>query len=205
MTTKLFYTPGACSLSPHIALLEAGIPFDLVQVDLAAKKTKDGTSFLAINGKGYVPALQLDDGELITEGAIIVQYIADQKPHSGLAPAVGTPQRRRLQEWLHFIATELHKGFGPILNPKGNDELRAALKDRLYARFDYLSKSLEGKDYLLGDTFTVADGYAYYVLRNLVRLDGPGALDQRPVLKSYFERVAARPAVRAALSAEGLS
>jgi glutathione S-transferase len=120
MTTKLFYTPGACSLSPHIALLEAGLAFDLIQVDLAAKKLKDGASFLAVNGKGYVPALQLDDGELITEGAIIVQYIADQKPASGLAPAVGTPERRRLQDWLHFIATELHKGFGPINNPKGN-------------------------------------------------------------------------------------
>jgi glutathione S-transferase len=205
MTTKLFYSPGACSLSPHIALLEAGIPFDLVQVDLAAKKIKDGASFLAVNGKGYVPALKLDDGELITEGAIIVQYIADQKPESGLAPAAGTPERRRLQEWLHFIATELHKGFGPINNPKGNDELRAALKDRLYTRFDYLSKSLEGKNYLLGNTFTVADGYAYYVLRNLVRLDGPSALEQRPVLKAYFERVGTRPAVKAALSAEGLS
>jgi len=205
MTTKLFYTPGACSLSPHIALLEAGLPFELVQVDLAAKKTKEGADFLAVNGKGYVPALQLDNGELITEGAIIVQYVADQKPESGLAPAAGTPERRRLQEWLHFVATELHKGFGPIFNPKGNDELRAALKERLYTRFEFLSKSLEGKNYLLGDTFTVADGYAYYVLRNLIRLDGKAALEQRPVLKAYFERVAARPAVKAALLAEGLS
>lgn len=152
-----------------------------------------------------MPALQLDNGELITEGAIIVQYVADQKPETGLAPAAGTPERRRLQEWLHFVATELHKGFGPIFNPKGNDELRAALKERLYTRFEFLSKSLEGRNYLLGDTFTVADGYAYYVLRNLIRLDGKAALEQRPVLKAYFERVAARPAVKAALLAEGLS
>jgi glutathione S-transferase len=205
MPTKLFYTPGACSLSPHIALLEAGVPFELVKVDLAAKKINDGQSFLAVNGKGYVPALEAEDGEVITEGAIIVQYIADQKPESGLAPAAGTKARRRLQEWLHFIATELHKGFGPINNPKGNDELRAALKDRLYTRFDFLSKSLEGKDYLLGDTFTVADGYAYYTLRNLARLDGPSAFEKRPVLKAYFERIGARPAVKAALAAEGLS
>ncbi len=206
MTTQLYYTPGACSLSPHIALREAGVPFELVQVDLAAKKLKEsGSSFLEVTPKGYVPALRAEDGELITEGAIIVQYIADQRPERALAPAVGTPERRRLQEWLHFIATELHKGFGPINNPKGNDELRHALKDRLYSRFDFLSRSLEGKDYLLGAQFTVADGYAYYTLRNLLKLDGPSALEKRPVLKAYFERIAARPAVKEALAAEGLT
>ncbi len=166
MTIKLFYTPGACSLSPHIALREAGVPFELVQVDLAAKKTEHGENFLTINPKGYVPALLTSTGELVTEGAIIVQYIADQRPESGLAPAYGTPERRRVQEWLHFIATELQKGFGPINNPKANDELRQVLKDRLFSRFELLSKNLEGKSYLLGDTFTVADGYALYVLRD---------------------------------------
>jgi glutathione S-transferase len=205
MTIKLFYTPGACSLSPHIALREAGLPFELVQVDLSAKKTEHGENFLTINPKGYVPALLTDSGELITEGAIIVQYIADQRPESGLAPSAGTAERRRVQEWLHFIATELQKGLGPINNPKANDELRHVLKERLFLRFDFLSKSLEGKNYLLGDTFTVADGYAYYVLRGLRRLEGQAAFDQRPVLKAYFERISARPAVQAVLAAEKLS
>jgi len=205
MTLKLFYSPGACSLSPHIALREAGLQFELVQVDLAAKKTEHGENFLAINPKGYVPALLTESGELITEGAIIVQYIADQKPESGLAPAAGTPERRRLQEWLHFIATELQKGLGPINNPKANDELRQALKQRLFLRFDFLSKSLEGKDYLLGNRFSVADGYAFYVLRGLRRLEGQAAFEQRPVLKAYFERLSARPAIQAVLQAEKLS
>ncbi|MEI9939099.1 MAG: glutathione transferase GstA [Pseudomonadota bacterium] len=205
MTIKLFYTPGACSLSPHIALREAGLPFELVQVDLTAKKTEHGENFLTINPKGYVPALLTDSGELITEGAIIVQYIADQRPESGLAPSAGTPERRRVQEWLHFIATELQKGLGPINNPKANDELRQVLKERLYLRFDFLSKSLEGKNYLLGNTFTVADGYAFYVLRGLRRLEGQAAFDQRPVLKAYFDRISARPAVQAVLAAEKLS
>jgi glutathione S-transferase len=205
MTIKLFYTPGACSLSPHIALREAGLPFQLVQVDLTAKKTEHGESFLAINPKGYVPALLTDNGELITEGAIIVQYIADQRPESGLAPAAGTRERRRLQEWLHFIATELQKGLGPINNSKANDELRQVLKERLFLRFDFLAKSLEGKEYLLGNRFSVADGYAFYVLRGLRRLEGQGAFDQRLVLKAYFERISARPAVQAVLEAEKLS
>jgi glutathione S-transferase len=205
MTIKLFYTPGACSLSPHIALREAGLPFELVQVDLTAKKTEHGENYLTINPKGYVPALLTDSGELITEGAIIVQYIADQRPESRLAPAAGTAVRRRVQEWLHFIATELQKGLGPINNPKANDELRSVLKERLFLRFDFLSKSLEGKNYLLGDRFTVADGYAFYVLRGLRRLEGQAAFDQRPVLKAYFERISARPAVQAVLAAEKLS
>jgi glutathione S-transferase-like protein len=121
---KLYFSPGSCSLSPHIALREAGLPFDLERVDLRAKKTSGGEDYLAINPKGYVPAVLLDDGELLTEGAIIVQYIADQRPELRLAPPQGTPERRRLQEWLHFIATELHKGFGPINNPRASAELR---------------------------------------------------------------------------------
>jgi glutathione S-transferase len=203
--SKLYYTPGACSLSPHIALREADLPFELVQVDLAEKKLKNGGgSFLSINPKGYVPALVLDDGQLLTEGAIIVTYIADQKPEKKLAPKSGTSERIKLKEWLHFIATELHKGFGPVNNPKTNDEAKQFFKTRLISRFEFLARSLEGRQYLLGDTFTVADGYAYYTLRNLKKLDA-SLLESSPLLKAYFERVGARPAVKAALQAEGLS
>jgi glutathione S-transferase len=203
MTLKLYYTPGACSLSPHIALREAGLPFELVKVDLASKKLADGSDFLAVNPKGYVPALGLDDGQLLTEGAIIVQYVADLRPDSQLAPKAGTFARVRLQEWLHFIATELHKGFGPINNPKSNPELKQVFRQRLDARFQILAAALERRQYLGEDGFSVADGYAFYTLRSLRRLDA-GALEQSVVLKGYFDRIAARPAVRAALEAEGL-
>ena len=204
MTNKLYYTPGACSLSPHIALREADLPFELVQVDLAEKKLKSGGSFLAVNPKGYVPALGVDDGRVLTEGAILVQWIADQKPEKNLAPKADTPERLKLQEWLNFIANELHKGFGPVNNPKINDEAKAFFKNRLLSRFEFLGKSLEGKPYLLGEKFSVADGYAYYTLRNLRKLDA-SVLEGSPILKGYFERVGERPAVRAALQAEGLS
>jgi glutathione S-transferase len=203
MTMKLYFSPGACSLSPHIALREAGLPFELEQVDLRAKKTKTGEDFLAINPKGYVPALRLDDGELLTEGAIIVQYIADHRPALELAPPAGTPERRRLQEWLHFIATELHKGFGPINNPKSSDELREALRTRLFSRFAFLGARVERQRFLVGETFTVADGYAYYVLRSLRKLDA-SALQRIPALGAYFDALSSRPAVRAALEAEGV-
>ncbi|MFL5306142.1 MAG: glutathione transferase GstA [Polyangia bacterium] len=200
---KLYFSPGACSLSPHVALREVGVPFDLVQVDLRAKKTKAGDDYLAINPKGYVPALRLDDGELVTEGAIIVQYIADLRPELRLAPPPGTPERRRLQEWLHFIATELQKGFAPINNPNAGDELKQALKARLLSRFAFLAQALEGKRFLL-DTFSVADGYAYYVLRSLRKLD-PAALQGDPTLAAYFDRLSSRPAVQAAVQAEGIA
>jgi len=204
MSIKLYYTPGACSLSPHIALREADLPFELVQVDLAKKELKSGASFLAVNPKGYVPAITLEDGSLLTEGAIIVQYIADQKPEKKLAPKSGTNERLKLKEWLHFIATELHKGFGPINNPKINPEAKQFFRDRLNSRFEFLTRSLEGKQYLLGDQFTVADGYAYYTLRNLRKLDA-AAVDDSRILKEYFERVGSRTKVREALQAEGLS
>jgi glutathione S-transferase len=204
MTIKLYFSPGACSLSPHIALREAGLPFELEQVNLQEKTLKGGASFLAVNPKGYVPALRLDDGQLITEGAIIVQYIADKRPEAKLAPAAGTIERVRLQEWLHFTATELHKAFGPINHPKSNDELRQVLKERLASRFGILAKAVTGQSYLLGDRFTVADGYAYYTLRNWKKLVGPefGGSD---ALRGYFARVEQREAVQAALAAEGLS
>lgn len=204
MTLKLYYTPGACSLSPHIALREAGLSFSLIKVDLQNKKVEDGSDYFAINPKGYVPALRLEDGQLLTEGAVIVQYIADQKPEAGLAPRAGTLARVRLQEWLHFIATELHKGFGPINHPKSNPELKQALRQRLDSRFQILASALQEQEYLLSEGFSVADIYAFYTLRNLRRLDS-AALDQSEVLKPYYERIAARPAVRAAFEAEGVS
>jgi glutathione S-transferase len=201
---KLYYAPGACSLSPHIALREADLPFELVQVDNRAKKTASGEDYLAINPKGYVPAVILDDGQLLTEGAIIVQYIADQKPESRLAPPNGTFERLRLQEWLHFIATELHKTFGPINNPKANEDLKESFKERLALRFQILARGLRGKSFLTGETFTIADGYAYYTLRNWRKLVGP-TFGDLPALAEYFDRVGARPAVKAALAAEGLT
>jgi glutathione S-transferase len=204
MTTTLYYTPGACSLSPHIALREAGLPFQLEAVDLKTKKTKSGADFLPINGKGYVPALKLENGNVLTEGAIIVQYIADQRPEKELAPPLGTFERVRLQEWLHFVATELHKGFGPVNNPKSNDEIRHVYKERLTARFQFLANALAGKDYLLGSKFTVADGYAYYTLRNWQKLVGAD-LGGSAVLRDYFARVGNRAAVRETLQAEGLT
>jgi glutathione S-transferase len=204
MTITLYYAPGACSLSPHIALREAGLPFELDAVDFKTKTTKSGRDFSQINPKGYVPALRLNDGEVLTEGAVIVQCIADQKPGLGLAPPPGTFERVRLQEWLHFIATELQKGFGPINHPKSNDELRQVFKERLTSRFQFLAKSLSGKDYLLGSKFTVADGYAYYTLRSWQKLVGP-EFGESSVLRAYFARVGAREAVRAALQAEGLT
>lgn len=201
---KLYYSPGSCSLSPHIALREAGLPFELARVDLKAKRTESGEDYLLINPKGYVPALTLDDGSLLTEGAILVQYIADQNPDARLAPRPGTIERYRLQEWLHFIATELHKGFGPINNPKSNVELKQALGQRLISRFTLLGKRVAEQKFLLGDTFSVADGYAYYTLRSLKKLDS-AALDGLPALTAYAARIEARQAVQAALEVEKLS
>ena len=204
MTIKLYYTPGSCSLSPHIALREAGLDFELVQVDLAAKKLKsDGSSFFAVNPKGYVPALLVEGNQLLTEGAIIVTYVADQKPEKKLAPNHGTLERIRFKEWLHFTATELHKGFGPINNAKSNDEVKQFFKARLFSRFEFVERSLEGKQFLLGDQFTVADGYLYYTLRNLKKLDA-AQLENWPLLKAHADRVEARAGVQAALRAEGL-
>lgn len=200
---KLYFTPGACSLSPHIALRELALSFELEAVDLRTKKTQSGGDFLAINPKGYIPALILNDGSLLTEGAIIVQYLADLRPDARLAPAQGTFERVRLQEWLHFIATELHKGFGPINHPKANDELKSVWKERLASRFAILATAVEKSPFVLGEQFTVADGYAYYVLRNWRKLTGPDFAGSH-ALKRYYESIAGRSSVRAALSAEGI-
>ena len=196
---KLYYSPGACSLSPHIVLNEAGLAFDAETVDLGAKKTKSGADYKAINPKGAVPALQLDNGQVLTEGSAIVQYLADQKPATKLAPAAGTMERYRLQEWLNYIASEVHKGFSPLFNPKATDEWKQVVKDNLGAKFDYLSKQLQGKDYLMG-AFSVADAYLFTILgwSKSMNID----LAKWPVLASYMERVGARPAVKAALEAE---
>lgn len=200
---KLFYSPGACSLSPHIALREAGLKFELEQVDLAAKKTKPGGDFLKVNPKGAVPALELDDGQVLSEGTAIVQYIADKAPASKLAPAAGTTERYRLMEWLNYIATELHGGFGPLFNPKIPADWKALSIQAIGKKFDYVSKALQGKTYILGEGFTVADAYLFTILGWTKYMDMD--LGKWPVLKAYCERVAARPAVAAALKAEGLT
>jgi glutathione S-transferase len=199
---KLYYSPAACSLSPHIVLRELALPFELVKVNLKTKRTADERDFTAINPKGYVPALELDDGQVLTEGPAIVQYLADRKPEAGLAPPNGTLARYRLQEWLNFISTELHKQFSPLFAPNTPDATKDAQRERLAARFDWLSKQLEGKDYLLGKDFSVADAYLFTVLSwgRHVGID----LAKWPTLKQYVERVAARPAVQEALKAEGL-
>ncbi|HUN45370.1 MAG TPA: glutathione transferase GstA [Stellaceae bacterium] len=200
---KLYFSPGACSLSPHIVLQEAGLAADLVQVDLKAKTTKTGGDFRSINPKGQVPTLELDDGDVLTEGPVIVQYIADRKPESKLAPAAGTKERYRLQEWLNYITSEMHKGFSPLFNPNAPDQWKQAVKDMLALRFDFLSKKLEGKPYLMGGTFTVADAYLFTIL-SWGKYHNIDYAAKWPVLQAYLGRVAERPAVQAALKAEGL-
>jgi glutathione S-transferase len=199
---KLYYMPGACSLSPHIALREAGIPFDLVKVDGKTKKTETGADFNAINPKSYVPVLELDDGRKLTEGAMIVQYIADNRPEAKLAPRAGTDARYDLQEWLIFISSEIHKGTGPLFNPQIPEAWKTVVLEKLGGRYDYLAKHLEKNQYVMGNAFSVADAYLFTVLNwaNFVGID----LGKWPALKAYQARVAARPAVQAALKAEGL-
>jgi glutathione S-transferase len=200
---KLYFTPGACSLSPHITLIETGLPFELVQVDLRAKTTKSGDNYLTICPKGYVPALQLDNGAMLTEGAIIVQYLADQVPEKNLVPRPGTFERYRVQEKLHFLATELHKAMSPLYNPKANEELKDSLKERLRLRVGVLAGDLGTRTYLAGDGFTVADGYAYYCLRSWQK-HAAAELSAWPNLEAYFARLEARPSVKRALVEEGL-
>jgi glutathione S-transferase len=199
---KLYFSPGACSLSPHIVLREAGANFQLEQVDNREKKTKSGQNFWTINPKGQVPVLELDTGERLTEGPIIVQYIADQKPGSGLLPPAGTMQRYRVQEWLNFITSELHKSFGPIFRPTTPDAYKAISKENLAKRFDFLDKELAGRQFLMGDKFTIADAYLFAVLRWTARIEMD--LAKWPNLKAYVDRIAGRPKVQEAMKAEGL-
>ena len=199
---KLYYSTGACSLSPRIVLMEAGLPFTAEKTDLKSKKTADGADYLAINSKGSVPALGLDDGQVLTEGPAIVQYLADLKPESGLAPRAGTFERYRLMEMLNYITSELHKGFSPLFKPDTPAETKKTTLDNLAKKFDWLSAHLGGRKFLMGDTFTVADAYLFTVLRwsALVHVD----LSRWPVLTAYLARVGDRPKVKEALQAEGL-
>ncbi|MBO4225898.1 glutathione transferase GstA [Bradyrhizobium neotropicale] len=199
---KLYYSPGACSLSPHIALLEAGLPYELVKVDVRAKKLENGDDFLQVNPKGQVPALALDSGELVTEGPVIVQIIADRAAGKNLAPAHGSAERYKLLEWLNFITTELHKNFSPLFAPVLSDDTKAFFKDRLMGKLKYIDGQLAGRDYLLGSQFTVADGYLFTMLAWADRMKFD--LSGLPNLTAYKARVAARPKVQEALTKEGL-
>ena len=198
---KLYYSPGACSLAPHIAMREAGIPVELKKVDLKAKQYEGG-DYKQVNSKGYVPAIQMDDGTVLTEAPVILQYIADQKPDSGLAPKPGDPARYKLQEMLNFTTSEMHKGFGNFFNPALTDEWRKAVTDRLGIRLDWVAKQLEGKPYIMGDKFTVADAYLFTILN----WAGPSKFDMGkwPTITDYHKRVGGRPKVQEALKAEGL-
>jgi len=199
---KLYYSPGACSLSPHIVLEEAGLPYEPVLASTKTHKLPDGTDYYTINPKGYVPLLELDDGQRLTEGPAIVQYLADLVPGKKLAPANGTMARYRLQEWLNFITSELHKGIGGMFNPAMPEEAKALMRARATDRLKWVDDQLAGKAYLMGDAFSVADAYLFTVARwsKLVGIDISGMTG----LTAYLERVAARPAVQAAMQAEGL-
>jgi len=199
---KLYYSPGACSLSPHIVAREAGIPIELQKVNTKDKTMEGGGDYWKVNGKGYVPALQLDDGQLLTEGPAIVQYLADRKPESGLAPKNGTPERYRLQEWLNFLTAEVHKSFSPLFRPNTPEDYKPIVKENLAKRFDWLNEQLAGKDYLTGKAFTVADAYLFVLLgwTKPTQID----LSRWPNLAAYHARVAARPKVKEAMLAEGL-
>jgi len=197
---KLYYMPGACSLAPHIAFREAGLPFDLELVDGASKKTKSGEDYMTINPKGAVPAIRLDNGQVLTEGAAIQQYIADKAPEKKLAPAAGTTERYRLQEWLNYIASEVHKGIGQLFNKAMPDDYRDAVKKGLAAKqLPFLEKALAGRDYLMGD-FTVADGYLFTVLNwsSATPIDLKGW----PALYDYYKRMRQRPSISKALDEE---
>ena len=201
---KLYYLPGACSLASHIALREAGETFDLERVDNATKKTEAGADFLAINPKGYVPVLTLDGGDVLTEGAAILQFIADQNPTTGLAPQAGTLERTRLQEHLSYVSSELHKSFSPLFNPASTDSEKAAAKTRVAQKLNQVEQILtDGRNFLLGDHFTVADAYLF-VVANWTGPTGIG-LDAWPKIAAFQQRVASREAVQAALKAEGLA
>jgi glutathione S-transferase len=199
---KLYFSPGACSLSPHIVAREAGLPITLVRVDTKGKKTITGDDYLSINGKGYVPLLELDDGTRLTEGPAIVQYLADRAPQKKLAPANGTIERYKLQEWLNFITSELHKQFSPLFDPSMPEDAKAKFRDKIAARFDWIVAQLGDKPYLTGADFTVADAYLFTVA-NWTKYTGID-LARWPLLQAYMGRVAARHDVQAALREEGL-
>jgi glutathione S-transferase len=201
---KLYYAPGSCALAVHIALREAGLPFDLVRVSFAGKRTENGDNYLAINPKGKVPALQLDDGSVLTEVAMLLQYVADRAPQAAIAPAPGSPARYRLQEWLNYIATELHGNLTPLFSRSVPEEYRLVLRSAASGRLGYIAGSLaSGGPWLMGADFSVADAYLFSMLHwaDILNFD----LGQWPALVAWRRRLAARPAVQAALAAEGLA
>ena len=197
---KLYYAPNTCSLSPHIVLRELELEFELVKVDNKSKLTSDGRDFRTINPKGYVAALELDDGQILTEGPAIVQYLADSKPEKGLAPPAGSWARVRLQEWLNFITSEIHAGSAPLFNSTLPENVRAIFREKLFRQFDFLQVTLNEKTYLTGPTFSVADAYLFTVLgwSKFFSIE----LHRWPALSAYRDIISARPAVQAALLAE---
>lgn len=198
---KLYFAPGACSLCPHIVMLEAGLAAETVQVNLKAHQLPDGSDYYAINPRGYVPLLELDDGQRITENAAIVQYLAERAPDRGLLPPAGTLARTRVQEWLAFVGSELHKGFSPLFNPALPEEAKPIFKKKLLDRFGWVNQQLAGKSYLMGETFTVADAYLFVITgwASRVGVDIAGLEN----LAAHQARMRQRPAVQAALQAEG--
>jgi glutathione S-transferase len=199
---KLYYSPGACSIVPHIVLREAGYAFELEKVDIPNKKTDKGDDYWKINPKGYVPTLKLDSGVVLTEVGVIIQYLADQKPDSDLAPKLGTMERYHLMEAVNFAATEIHKQIGALFNPKMTPEMKEVQLGVIGRRFNALEKALEGRPYIMGDRYSVADAYLFGVLNwtNVFKID----LGKWPNIKAFMARVGARPAVQETMKAEGL-
>ena len=199
---KLYYSPGACSLSPHIVSRELGIPVELKKVNTKDKTIEGGGDYWKVNARGYVPALELDNGQILTEGPAIVQYLADQKPDAGLAPKPGSFERYRVQEWLNFLTSEVHKQFSPLFKPNTPEDYKPVAKQNLATRFDWLDQQLAGKDYLMGSQFSVADAYLFVLLgwTKPTQID----LAKWPNLAAFHKRVGARPKVKEALQAEGL-
>lgn len=199
---KLYYSPGTCALSPHIVANELSLPLKLIKVDLKSKRTEDGEEFTKINPNGYVPVLVLEDGKQLTEGPAIVQYLADLKPEHHLVPPAGSFERYRLQQWLNFITSEIHKGFSPLFNPTFPEDAKQVVKNQLASRIGTVADHLAQQPYLLGEQFTVADAYLFVTLGwcSHVGID----LSRWPVLKSYSEKIAGRPAVRKAMQEQGL-
>ncbi len=200
---KLYFAPGVCSLSPHIVLKESGLPFEAIKTDIRAKTTEGGGDYKKTNPLGYVPALGLDDGTILTEGPAIVQYIADKAPEKKLAPANGTLDRYKLQSWLNFVSSEMHKGFSPLFNPAMPEEAKQIARDRLATRFAHVDAHLAKHNYLMGNEFSIVDAYCFTVLRWTV----PTKIDLAPYphIQAFMKRMEARPAVQAAMKAEGLS
>ena len=199
---KLYYSPGACSLSPHIVARELGLALELKKVNTKDKTVEGGGDFWKMNARGYVPALELDNGQVLTEGPVIVQYLADLKPEAGLAPRPGSFERYRLQEWLNFLTSEVHKGFSPLFKPNTPEEYKKIAKENLGTRFDWLDQQLAGRNYLMGSAFSVADAYLFVLLNwtGFQNID----LKRWPNLAAFHARVGARPKVQEALQAEGL-